>query len=216
MDGESDGEPREIAVLAYSERYAAAVDRLLGIEGGYVNDPKDRGGATKLGISLRFLEAEGAFDADGDGRADFDLDMDGDIDGEDVRQLTRGDAIYLYHKCFWLRLQADTLPRPIGEMVFDQAVNGGLTAARKLLQRALNDCLAQVHAPAIAEDGAIGSSTRAALNAVLGDPRLGTAALVVAFREAVRDRYHAIAARNPSQRRFLAGWLHRADQLGRA
>jgi lysozyme family protein len=27
---------------------------------------------------------------------------------------------------------------PIGEMLFDQGVNGGLTAARKLLQRAIN------------------------------------------------------------------------------
>jgi lysozyme family protein len=29
-------------------------------------------------------------------------------------------------------------------MMFDQAVNGGLTTARKLLQRAVNQCLLQI------------------------------------------------------------------------
>jgi lysozyme family protein len=57
------------------------VNDVLGTEGGFVDDKVDRGGTTKFGISLRFLAAEGAFDADGDGKADFDLDLDGDIDG---------------------------------------------------------------------------------------------------------------------------------------
>jgi lysozyme family protein len=33
---------------------------LIGVEGGRVNDPLDRGGETKYGVSLRFLAAEGA------------------------------------------------------------------------------------------------------------------------------------------------------------
>jgi lysozyme family protein len=61
------------------------VSHLIGVEGGRVNDPLDRGGETKYGVSLRFLAAEGAFDDDGDGKADYDLDMDGDIDGADIR-----------------------------------------------------------------------------------------------------------------------------------
>lgn len=210
-----------ITVEGYSPRYAAAARKLLAIEGGFVDDPKDRGGATKYGVSLRFLAAEGAFDEDGDGKADFDLDLDGDIDGRDIRLLTRGDAIFLYHKCFWTPLQADTFPQPIGEMLFDQAVNGGAQAARKLLQRAINTCAAHPGFRAarpnttVKVDGQIGPQTRHALAAILQWPTLGKVAIADAYREAVRERYRAIVRRFPSQQRFLKGWLARAAELGR-
>lgn len=209
-----------ITVEGYSPRYARAVRKLLAIEGGFVDDPKDRGGATKYGISLRFLAAEGSFDEDGDGKADFDLDLDGDIDGQDIRKLTRGDAIFLYHRCFWTPLQADTFTAPIGEMLFDQAVNGGAQAARKLLQRAINECIllmpaSKTRISLLKVDGAIGEQTRTALRTVLAWKSLGVPAMVTAYRDAVRERYHAIARRFPSQQRFLKGWLARADELGR-
>ncbi|MGQ4827438.1 glycosyl hydrolase 108 family protein, partial [Enterococcus faecalis] len=126
--------PNEIVVNGYSPRFVAACSTVLAIEGGFVDDPKDHGGATKYGISLRFLLAEGTIDADHDGRADFDLDLDDDIDVDDIRMLRRSDATALYFRCFWQPLGGDTFPAPISEMMFDQAVNGGLVAARKLLQ----------------------------------------------------------------------------------
>lgn len=209
-----------IEVEGYSPRFVAAARVVLGIEGGYANDRADRGGETNFGISLRFLAAEGHFDADGDGKADFDLDMDGDIDGADIRALTRGDSMYLYHRCFWLRLQAETFPAPIGEMMFDQAINGGLQAARKLLQRAINTCALdsaglRERVPQLGVDGKIGNATRHALLAVLQWPGAGMPALVRTYRDAARERYRAIARRYPSQQRNLRGWLVRADRLGR-
>ena len=216
-------ETPEITVTAFSSRYRAAVDELLGIEGGFVDDPVDQGGATKYGISLRFLAAEGAFDEDGDGKADFDLDMDGDIDGADIRKLTRGDAVYLYHRCFWVPLDCERFPAPIGEMLFDQGVNGGIVTARKLLQRALNASLMEAHArmgsktaPALLNvDGVLADKSRAALIWVLRYPAFGMPAIVKNYREAVRERYRQIVARYPSQKRFLRGWLARAERLGR-
>lgn len=209
-----------IIVQGYTPRYWKAASRLIGVEGGHVNDPLDRGGETKYGVSLRFLAAEGAFDDDGDGKADFDLDMDGDIDGADIRLLTKGDATYLFHRCFWQRLQAETFAEPLGEMMFDQAVNGGLTTGRKLLQRAVNQCLLQIPMSAtrrglLTVDGDIADMTRAALNDVMTWPKLGVPALVTAYRDAARERYRLIARRFPSQQRYLNGWLARADQLGR-
>lgn len=209
----------ELVITAFSTRYVAAFDALIGVEGGYVNDPKDHGGATKYGVSLRFLKAEGAFDEDGDGLAEFDLDMDGDIDGQDIRKLTLADAKVIYAKFFWNRCDADALLRPLGEMVFDQAVNGGLVAARKLLQAALNRCLANVtnatDRPLLLHvDGELGEATRAAIDWVLARPSLGMPALIIAYRHEAEDRYRAIAARNPSQIRFLNGWVRRAKELG--
>ncbi len=213
-------EPDDIVVMGRTPRYNAAVDDVLGTEGGFVDDPVDHGGPTSFGISLRFLAAEGAFDSDHDGKADFDLDMDGDIDGRDIRQLTRGDAKFLYQRCFWNVLDADRLPKPIGEMLFDQAVNGGISAARKLLQRAINHSLMSapkgLNAPApLKVDGRFGDASQAAMNWVLRNPALGVSALTEDFRSAVRERYRDIVRRYPSQNRFLRGWLARAERLGR-
>ncbi|MBD3728742.1 MAG: hypothetical protein IE933_03470 [Sphingomonadales bacterium] len=205
----------EILVEGYSTRFVAAFDDLIDVEGGYVDDPSDRGGATKFGISLRFLKAEGAFDEDGDGFADFDLDFDGDIDGADIRKLTPGDAQFLYHRCFWQVLDCESFPVPIGEMLFDQGVNGGNAAAKKLLQRAINACQARRGQNLIEVDGQLGVATREALDRVIHANSIGMAGLVEAFREAVRDRYRQIVRRYPSQKRFLRGWLARAERLGR-
>lgn len=210
MDNQND--PLDIVVLGYPPRYVAAVRKLLGTEGGYANDPVDRGGATNFGISLRFLRAEGR----------TDLDMDGDIDGADVRALTKGQAVLLYYRCFWQRYDCAEWPAPIGEMLFDQAVNGGATAARKLLQSAINACLAkQVAASALSRplalkvDGQVGPLTRAAFDWCVKWASLGMPALTVAYREAAADRYRNIAAADRSQGKYLVGWLHRAAALGR-
>lgn len=200
----------------YSRRYAAAVAKLLSVEGGFSDNPADRGGATKYGISLRFLKDEGKIDANHDGLADFDLDMDGDIDGADVRLLSPINAVSLYYRCFWQRDNCESFAAPIGEMLFDQAVNAGGLAAKKLLQTAINSCSVHIAGvPRLVVDGVLGVKTRAAMAAVVEHPALGMAALAEAYREAARARYRAIAAADSSQRQFLHGWLNRADELGR-
>ncbi len=199
----------DITVDGWSARFARAFDHLLGVEGGFVDDPVDRGGATKYGISLRFLRAEGAFDEDADGFADFDIDRDGDIDGQDIRKLTVADARCLYLRCFWKPLRADELKPPIGEMLFDQAVNGGRRAAVKMLQRALN----LPGRESLAVDGVLGRKTLARLDELVASHGMNW--LVNSYRAAVKHRYRQIAAANPSQQRFLKGWLARADKLGR-
>lgn len=204
--------PDIITVTGFGARYLRAFEKLLGIEGDFVEDPADSGGATKLGISLRFLKAAGDIDLDEDGFKDFDLDFDGDIDGVDVRLLSVADARYLYLIHFWNPLECASFPAPIGEMLFDQGVNGGIAAARKLLQRAINRVLAAECECLIAVDGKIGPATRTAMS--LAVSLRGIEALAEAFREEVRARYCEIVRRNQSQRRFLNGWLRRAGELG--
>jgi lysozyme family protein len=201
----------------YSRRFSIAVAGLIDhTEGGFADHPADRGGATNMGISLRFLIAEGKLDKDRDGFADFDLDMDGDLDGHDIRLLKRSDAVWLYNHCFWLRLDCESFAPPIGEMLFDQAVNGGGRAAKKLLQRAINACTAHIAGIVrLKADGVLGPMTRAGMKAVLDHPGLGMPALAQAYRDAAAARYRAIAAADPSQKAFLKGWLARANALGR-
>lgn len=201
---------------AISARFDAAFRRLIRLEGGDVNHPADRGGATAYGISLRFLLAEGRIDANRDGVADFDLDMDGDIDGADIRQLKPEHARALYHRCFWQRLDGDSYPAPLGEALFDQAVNGGLGTACKLLQSAINRAatVSDLRSIPLAVDGVIGKRTRAQLDSLLKRPDGGMRSIISAYRAAAADRYRAIVARDASQVVFLRGWLRRASELG--
>ncbi len=209
------GQESDIVVTAFGPRYLAAAKKVLGFEGGHSNDPVDRGGETNLGVSLRFLVAEGQIDLNGDGVADYDLDMDGDIDGADIRKLTRNDALGLFQRCFWNRLDADSFAKPIGEMMFDQAVNGGLVAARKLLQTAINRVARnnRFNVPDLAIDGDIGTETRRQLAAILQRAD-GLATIVDAYRAAAAARYRGIVRRNPSQSKYINGWLRRARALG--
>jgi lysozyme family protein len=214
------GQYHDIVVTAFSARFSAAYAKVAAFEGGFVNDPADRGGATNRGVSLRFLVAEGKLDLDADGVADFDLDMDGDIDVADIRALSKVDAMFLFQRCFWNRLDCESYARPLGEAMFDQGVNGGNTAALKLLQRAINQVLARfpnfTGRPAILSvDGAIGAATRGALDWALKLPAAGMPRLIEAYRDEAAARYRAIVDRDPSQRRFLDGWLRRARELGK-
>lgn len=196
--------------VTFSARFIVAVAALLKAEGGYNNLAADHGGATNFGISLRFLVSEGRIDTNRDGRADFDLDMDGDIDAADIAKLSADDAQALYHRCFWLKLGCDHIPFPLGEMMFDQAVNGGLAAAVKLLQKAILFCNG-----ACKVDGVVGFATLDEMTRVIASPHQGMGRLITAYREMVKARYRAIASANPSQSQFLRGWLNRAERLGR-
>ena len=57
---------------------------LLKHEGGYVNDPKDKGGATNLGVTLKVWIANG-----------WDKNNDGLINYKDIQLLTPVDAKYI-------------------------------------------------------------------------------------------------------------------------
>lgn len=193
---------------AHELRWQQLLRRILIVEGGFVDDLADRGGTTKYGISLRFLKAVGAVDANRDGFADLDLNFDTVIDGLDIRELTPGQAGDLFLNHFYLGPGFWVIPRPYDAALFDQAVNGGTTAAVKILQRALN----HLGPPALKVDGALGNLTQAKL---VEQMRQGKPVLT-AFREEAANRYRAIVAADASQKRFLKGWLNRAAELGRA
>jgi len=86
---------------------------VIGIEGGYVNNPADPGGETKYGISKRSYP------------------------GEDIKNLTRERAEDIYFKDFWCYLKCDKLDPALAEFVFDFGVNSGVGAAAKAMQKAV-------------------------------------------------------------------------------
>jgi lysozyme family protein len=94
--------------------FDAAFERTVGIEGGYVNDPRDPGGETNWGISKRMHP------------------------NLDIAHLTRGQAREIYYNEFWLRIRAESLPDGVAFQLFDFAVNSGIETAVRYLQRALH------------------------------------------------------------------------------
>jgi lysozyme family protein len=98
-----------------------AVAHVLSHEGGFVDHPRDPGGATNFGITRETLSwARGR-------RASID----------DIRLLTREEAISIYRRLYWDTVRADELPPGVDLAVFDLAVNSGPSRAIRMLQKAL-------------------------------------------------------------------------------
>lgn len=72
--------------------------------------------------------------------------------GLDIANLSKDDAIKIYKRDYWDKAQCLELPYPLDVMVFDTAVNHGVTKAVKILQESLG----------LKADGIIGQQTRAA------------------------------------------------------
>jgi lysozyme family protein len=93
--------------------FELAFDRLIGHEGGYVNNPNDPGGETKWGISKRSYP------------------------NLNIKTLSRDDAKKIYHTDFWNRIRGDSLPDGVAYQLFDFAVNSGIETSIRYFQRAL-------------------------------------------------------------------------------
>lgn len=188
----------------YPQNYLVAIDVVLEHEGGFVID---HGGATNWGMSLRTLRNQG--DWDGDGLVDADIDGDGDIDADDIRLLTREDAIRYYFLTWWRPLRYDRIDYAVvSSKVMDLAVNMGPKPAHRILQRACRACRKDID-----DDGTIGRLTLAAANDIVPDVLRAT------MRSEAAGFYRRIAAVRTVRRRtkpslpdfeqYLNGWLKR-------
>lgn len=153
--------------------------------GGLVDDPADPGGATKYGISLRFLKDH-----------DIDLDHDGDIDADDVRGLNPEETAKLYRQFFWDATHGDYFTdQAVATKLFDMAVNMGPKQAIKLMQKAAT----------VDDDGALGPQTFKALEGAV------VPVLLQNVERHLADFYNGIVAYRPRSAKFLEGWLVRAN-----
>jgi lysozyme family protein len=119
--------------------FEACVAFTLEEEGGFTNDPRDPGGATKYGIT----------------RATLSLWRGLNCTAADVHALTLAEAEDIYHHNYWIKMKADVLPVGVDLMVFDFGVNAGPARGVQELQQALG----------VTRDGVIGPITLATLAA---------------------------------------------------
>lgn len=115
--------------------FAACLAHTLKYEGGYVDNPKDPGGATNQGVT------QGVYDTY--------RSMVAHTGKQSVKLLTDIERDAIYKSLYWNRVHGDDLPAGLNLAVFDMGVNSGVARASRFLQNLVG---AQA-------DGTIGAGT---------------------------------------------------------
>ena len=169
--------------------FTKSLNKLLKHEGGYLDDPDDRGGATKFGITHKTLAAW---------RGET-------VDAEDVKNMTVTEASAIYKARYWDEMTLNGIvSQELAGAVMDFGVNAGPKTSIKAMQRAANWVQKNRKRGELVVDGDIGPITRRFVNTT--DDR---ALLVKFFQERIRY-YAAIAKHRPANRKFLYAWTRRA------
>lgn len=154
-------------------------------EGGFVNDPIDRGGATNQGVTI----------------ATFRTFYGQQMSVDDLKAMTEQMWERIFTVGYWKPWQADHIPnQSIAEICVDWGWASGVKTAIRQVQALVG----------VDVDGYVGPKTRNAICvATERDPRLFFNRLKEARLAFVRE----IVRRNPSQVRFLRGWENRINDI---
>jgi lysozyme family protein len=172
-------------------------------EGGYANNSLDRGGETYCGISRRFFPFWQGWQYI-DHLTDY-----GEIEHNTIIPELAVSVKKFYRKHFWNKIHADDFAdQALACTVFDTAVNCGIAAAGKFLQKALNACNnRQKYYPDLTVDGDIGIKTIAALKEAVKKNR---AHIVHNAFICLRGCYYLDIMKNDeSQEAWAYAWLNR-------
>lgn len=155
--------------------------KILKWEGGYVNDPDDKGGATNMGITIATWK-----------RVGYDKDGDHFIDAKDIKLLSKDDFIKVL-RLYWDRWRADEIiNQSLANLLVDWVWGSGKWGI-VIPQRVLK----------VKEDGIVGNQTIKALNQQPAEEFFNR----IYF---LRVKFlNNIVVNNPSQAKFLHGWLNR-------
>lgn len=128
--------------MAGVSEFNRSLAKVLVHEGGYVNHPRDPGGATNQGVTQRVYD-------------DYRRSLG--VKPQSVKLMAAGERDSIYRARYWALAKCDSLPAGVSYVVFDGAVNSGVSRSVKWLQRAVG----------VAADGVVGTET---LNAVRAHP----------------------------------------------
>lgn len=103
------------------ELFKKALKFVLRWEGGYVNNPNDKGGATNMGITQytynSWLKNHG-------------------LQPRDVKNITQDEAAQIYYKNYWQKAGCHNMSPKFAFLAFDTAVNMGLARVNQFLKAA--------------------------------------------------------------------------------
>lgn len=172
------------------------IDDVMKAEGWdkYTNDPKDRGGPTKWGITEATARAFGY--------------------KGNMRDMAYGTAYEIYFQRYWSQPKFDQIDKRSHDLavtLFDYGVNSGQTRAVKALQRALNVLNNEAKLfQDIKVDGGIGNLTLSSLDAYIKHRGQKGIAVLINMIKSIRCVFLIeLAEKSPSQERFMFGWVDR-------
>lgn len=173
------------------QNFKYAMNIVMQHEGGYSTDKNDPGGATKYGISLRFIKDE-HIDVNGDGKEDVN----------DIIHLSQTEADQIYFQDWWKKFHYYLFKdKVIAAKVMDFSVNAGSCRAHKVLQKAINSLTVdKVPVSCKLTDEMIQSANKL-VPQVLHDE--------LKYQEQMF--YRTIVLNNVRLHVFLSGWLKRAE-----
>jgi len=115
------------------QNFEKCLDMLLAHEGGFVDHPKDPGGATNLGVTL----------------ATYEQWVGRSVTVGEMKTLTPEMVAPIYKANYWDKVRGDDLPAGVDWCAFDWAVNSGSKRPAKAIQKFVG----------ASQDGAIGPKT---------------------------------------------------------
>jgi lysozyme family protein len=153
--------------------FLTAFEKLLKHEGGFSDHSADPGGKTRYGITEAVAR---------------DVGYRGDM-----RELPLDLAQRIYKDKYWDAVQAEALPVDVRYIVFDGAVNSGITQSAKWLQRACG----------VKDDGIVGPATIRAANSLASD----------GLKRRILGQRLRFMATLPNWPAFGRGWANRIADL---
>jgi lysozyme family protein len=100
------------------ENFDTCFELVLKHEGGFVNNPKDPGGMTNLGVT----------------KANWERYLGREVSEAEMRALTPEVVKPFYKSMYWDKIKGDQLPSGVDYAAYDLAVNSGVGRAAKYLQ----------------------------------------------------------------------------------
>jgi len=167
--------------------YERALEFALSWEGGFVDHPLDRGGATNKGITQKTYTA-------------FRDKKWGNIQKSErsVKFIEDSEVREIYKEEYWFKSHCDVLPEALSVCNFDSAVNHGPSRAIKFLQNSIGTT----------GDGHWGPNTEKAVTE--NSCKVG---VLQKYLHARMEFYKNLVSNKPSQNVFFAGWTNRVNAL---
>ena len=158
-------------------------------EGGFVNDPIDKGGATNMGVTVGAWKQLG-----------YDKNGDGLINNADMKLLSKDDFKFVLRK-YWDKWQADKIKnQSIANILVDWYWGSGKWGI----------VIPQRDILGVSADGLVGEKTIAKLNEMIDKDAEALFENIYAARVKFLDN---IVKNNPSQKRFIKGWKNRLSDF---
>ena len=186
--------------------FNSAYTKTARAEGGYANNPVDRGGETWNGISRKYHPkwvGWSTVDA-AKKQANFPKNLIGNT------QLAADEKLF-YQTTFWDAMRLSQCPdQAVAEELYDTAVNMGVGKAVSFLQRSLNtfNRSSELFKPDLKPDGGYGNLTHGALLAFYAKtPKSRHNILYKALNCLQGAEYIRLADGDSTQRAFTQGWF---------